>query len=169
MCHLQDNFFTHINMVGLYMLVFVQTSSVSARDVGCGCPEKRSKKKTEQRKLFVWVNPPHPFPLAIGRESSQWVGGEVDFLWTSDTGPTCKIFLTSPRVFILERKKGKRSPSLRKTVSLCVWYLDACLVLVLLHRHWWRGFRFFCKTGSSYVHMYETCIFERTVWMTADS
>lgn len=31
----------------------VPSSSVSARVVGRGCPEKRSKKKTEQRKLFV--------------------------------------------------------------------------------------------------------------------
>lgn len=100
------------------------------------------KKKTEQKKLFVWVNPPRPFPFAIGRESSQWGGGEVDFLWANYTGPTCKIFLTSPMVFILKRKKRKRSPSLRKTLSLCMWYLDACLVFVLLCRDWWRGFRF---------------------------
>ncbi len=69
------------------------------------CPEKRSKKKNKQKQLFIWVNPPRPFPFAIGRESSQWVGGEVDFLWASYTGPTCKIFLTSPMVFILKRKK----------------------------------------------------------------
>jgi len=70
-----------------------------------GVAKKKKKKKTEQKKLFVWVNPPRPFPFAIGCESSQWVGGEVDFLWANYTGPTCKIFLTSPMVFILKRKK----------------------------------------------------------------
>lgn len=132
-------------------------SFLSACVVRRGCQEEEDGAK---KTLFVWVNPPRPFPFAIGRKSSQWVGGEVDFLWANYTGPTCKIFLTSPMVFILKRKKEKRSPSLRKTLSLCMWYLDACLVFVLLCRDWWRKFRFFSLQNKLFIcHMYEACMF----------